>query len=175
MAFLSPPIKSLGPLQQPPPSAALAPNPFASTTPASNSPFAPAKDRALGSSVIGSDLTILGDRITVISQNRLQIDGDIRGDVTGKQITIGVDGSVIGTVSAEHVDVMGGVRGAIRARSVALHATCQVEGEILHQTLSVAEGANFDGHVRRPKDIAELVPNLDPNSYSSLVAYDPQT
>jgi len=119
----------------------------------------------MGTSVIGTDLTILGDKITIISQNKLQIDGDIRGDVTGKQVVIGEDGSVIGTVCAEQIEVRGGVRGAIRAATVVLHPTSEVEGDIFHQTLSISEGAQFDGRVRRAKDASEITPNLDVSSY----------
>jgi cytoskeletal protein CcmA (bactofilin family) len=118
----------------------------------------------MGTSVIGTDLTILGDKITIISQNRLQIDGDVRGDVNGKQVVIGEDGSVIGTVSAEQIEVRGGVRGAIRAQSVTLLPTAEVEGDIFHQTLAISEGAQFDGRVRRAKDASELKPMLDVNA-----------
>lgn len=133
-------------------------------TGATNNPFGPAS--TMGTSVIGTDLTILGEKITIISQNRLQIDGDVRGDVNGKQVIIGQDGSVIGTVSAEQIEVRGGVRGAIRAMSVTLQPTARVEGDIHHQTLSIAEGAEFDGRVRRPKDMSELKPVLDPAQIS---------
>jgi cytoskeletal protein CcmA (bactofilin family) len=128
-------------------------------------PFGASANAANGVSVIGTDLAILGERITIISQNRLQIDGDIRGDVSGKQVTIGPEGSVIGTVSAERIEVHGGVRGAIRAQSVQLHPSAHVDGEILHQTLTISEGAQFEGQVRRSRDGTELVPNLDANSY----------
>jgi cytoskeletal protein CcmA (bactofilin family) len=127
------------------------------------SPFGAAS--TMGTSVIGTDLTILGEKITIISQNRLQIDGDVRGDVSGKQVVIGEDGSVIGTVCAEQIEVRGGVRGAIKAQTVTLHPTAEVEGDIFHQTLSISEGAQFDGRVRRAKDIAEITPNLDVSSY----------
>ena len=129
------------------------------------SPFAPAT--TMGSSVIGTDLTILGEKITIISQNKLQIDGDVRGDVNGRQVIIGEDGSVIGTVSAESIEVRGGVRGAIRAQSVVLQPTAVVEGDVFHITLSIAEGAQFDGRVRRAKDAAELKPNLDVDSFGT--------
>ena len=132
------------------------------------SPFGPPS--TLGSSVIGTDLTIVGEKITIISQNKLQIDGDVRGDVNGKQVIIGEEGSVIGTVSAEQIDVRGGVRGAIRAVTVTLHPTAEVEGDITHQTLAISEGAQFDGRVRRAKDPGELKPNLDVNSYPSPAA-----
>jgi Integral membrane protein CcmA involved in cell shape determination len=119
----------------------------------------------MGTSVIGTDLTILGDKITIISQNRVQIDGDVRGDVNGKQVIIGDDGSVVGTVCAESIEVRGGIRGAIKAQSVTLHPTAVVEGDITHQTLAISEGAQFDGRVRRAKDATELKPNLDVNTF----------
>lgn len=139
------------------------------------STFEPAKSQELATSVIGTDLTILGDSITIISQNRLQIDGDIRGDVSGKQVTIGSAGSVTGTVSAEQIEVLGGVQGAIRARSVVLHPSSRVDGEIVHETLSISEGAQFDGRVRRSRDVSELAPNLDPSTFPSHKPRDTQS
>lgn len=130
-----------------------------------SSPFAPAA--TLGQSVIGTDLAILGQKITIVSQNKLQIDGDVRGDVHGKEVVIGEDGSVIGTVCAEAIEVRGGVRGAIKARSVMLHPTAEVEGDIFHQSLAISEGAQFDGRVRRAKDLAEVTPNLNVESYAT--------
>lgn len=130
------------------------------------SPFGPPAS-TMGQSVIGTDLTILGEKITIISQNRVQIDGDVRGDVNGKEVVIGEEGSVVGTVCAEHIEVRGGVRGAIRARAVSLHPTSEVDGDIFHQSLTISEGAQFDGRVRRAKDPHELQPNLDVNTFGS--------
>ena len=132
-----------------------------------NSPFAPAATAATGTSVIGTDLTILGENITIISQNKLQVDGDIRGNVHGKQVLITEEGSVIGTVCAEKVEVRGGVRGSIRGISVALHSSAQVEGDITHQKLAISEGAHFDGRVHKSNDTSELAPVLDPEMISS--------
>ena len=36
----------------------------------------------------------------------------------------------------------------------------RVEGDIVKQTLSIDEGAQFDGSVRRAKDISEVTPDL---------------
>jgi cytoskeletal protein CcmA (bactofilin family) len=132
-----------------------------------SSPFAPSANQTSGLSVIGTDLTILGQNIAIISQNKLQIDGDVRGDVVGKQVTISSEGSVIGTVSAEKIEVHGGIKGAIRASVVVVHPTAQVDADILHQSLSVAEGALLEGSLKKSKDPSELVPNLDPGSYAS--------
>ncbi len=147
-------------------SATASPTQSSSPTPSQqgrSSPFAQAA--VMTQSTIGTDLTILGEKITIISQNRLQIDGDVRGDINGRQVVIGEEGSVVGTISAEAIEVRGGVRGAIKAHSVTLTPTAQVEGDIYHIALSIAEGAQFDGRVRRAKDANELKPNLDVNSF----------
>jgi cytoskeletal protein CcmA (bactofilin family) len=117
--------------------------------------------------VIGNDLTLLGEKITIISQNKLQVDGHVRGNVHGKQVLITEHGSVVGTVCAESIEVRGAVRGAIRAVSVTLQASAQVEGDIMNQKLAISEGANFDGRVRRSNDTAELMPVLDPEAIAS--------
>jgi len=136
------------------------------TTTPRPSPFEPAANAASGTSVIGTDLTILGDKITIISQNKLQVDGDVRGNVHGKHVVITEEGSVVGMVSAEAIEVRGGVRGSIRAVSVKLEKSAQVEGDITHQKLSIAEGAEFDGSVRLSKNRDELMPVLDPDVIS---------
>lgn len=121
-----------------------------------------------GTSVIGTDLTIMGEKITIISQNKLTIDGDVHGDIHGRQVVIGEEGSVVGTVNAEAIEVRGGVKGAIRAATVTLHPTAQVEGDITHQTLAISEGAQFDGRVRRAKDPGDLKPNLDVSGFEEI-------
>ena len=37
-------------------------------------------------------------------------------------------------------------------------------GDITHQKLSIAEGAEFDGRVKLTKDASELMPELDPEA-----------
>ena len=125
---------------------------------------------AAGFSVIGNDLTILGEKITIISQNKIQVDGHVHGDVHGKQVVISKDGSVTGKICAEKIDVHGGVTGSIRALTVALHETAKVDGDIVHQTLSISEGAEFDGRVQRTKDKDELMPVLDAEAHASQTA-----
>ena len=148
-----------------PPQAKPGPTPLgAAAAPARSapSPFEKSSAASSGTSVIGTDLTILGDRITIISANKLQVDGDVRGNVHGKQVVITEEGSVVGMVCAEAIEVRGGVRGSIRAVTVKLQSSAQVEGDITHQKLSIAEGAEFDGRVRMTKDTNELMPILDP-------------
>ena len=125
-----------------------------------------------GTSVIGSDLTLLGQQITIISQNKLQVDGHVCGDVHGKHVIISKGGSVTGRVCAERIDVLGDVRGSIRALTITLHDTAQVEGDIVHQTLSISQGAVFDGRVQRAKDPNELMPILDADAIARQSSAD---
>jgi cytoskeletal protein CcmA (bactofilin family) len=124
------------------------------------------------SSVIGNDLTLLGENITIISKNKLQVDGHVRGNVHGRQVTISPGGSVTGRVCAERIEVRGGVRGSIRAVVVALHESAKVDGDIMHQKLSISEGAAFDGRVRLVKNQAELMPVLDAELVASQGVQD---
>ena len=118
-------------------------------------------------SIIGSDLVIMGEKITVITKARLLVDGEVRGDINGKEVIIGQSGKVTGTVAANAIEVHGHVYGAVRAQSVTLHATAHVDGDIFNQVLKISEGAVFDGRVRRAKDASELIPNLDPAAFAT--------
>lgn len=117
-------------------------------------------------SIISSDLSIVGQQITIITKGSLQVDGEVCADVHGKEIIIGETGKVTGTVVGERVCVKGEVNGAVRGVKVELQSKARVQGEVHHQTLAIAEGAHFDGRVRRPQDTKELMPILDPTAHS---------
>ena len=112
-------------------------------------------------SIIGNDLTIVGQGLRIISKGILQVDGDITGDVVGSEVIIGEKGRVTGVVSGESVIVRGEVAGTIRGLKVVLQTGAKVEGDVHHQVLSVEQGAFLDGRVRRAHDANELRPDLD--------------
>jgi cytoskeletal protein CcmA (bactofilin family) len=130
-------------------------------------PIATAATAVAGISVIGTDLTILGDGITIISQSTLQIDGHIRGNVHGRVVLINRGGSVTGEIWAERIELSGAVRGPIVAVNIALHDSARVEGDIMHQKLSISEGAEFDGRARLIKNASDLMPILDAAAIAS--------
>ena len=138
----------------------------ATLPPGATSPIPPAV-KAAGLSVIGTDLTILGDRITIISQSKLQIEGQIRGNVHGSVVLINKGGSVTGEIWAERIDVGGAVRGPIVAVNIALRDSARVEGDMMYQKLSISEGAEFDGRARLIKDASDLMPILDAAAIAS--------
>lgn len=112
-------------------------------------------------SVIGSDLSIEGQSITIRCQGLLTVNGDINADVHSKQLDVGREGNIVGSVSAENVEVYGKVSGAIHSARVVLHDTAEVEGDIHTQFLTIQEGASFDGRSRKVHDLAEVAPRLD--------------
>ena len=122
-----------------------------------------------GKSVISSDLKIIGQGgLKIISRGILQVDGEVEGDVAGKEIIIGETGQVTGTVAAERVIVRGTVLGAIRSMAVALQTSARVEGDIHHMSLVIEQGALFDGRCRRPSNASELQVDLVAYGQSDL-------
>jgi cytoskeletal protein CcmA (bactofilin family) len=117
-------------------------------------------------SIIGHDLTIMGERLVIITKGTLQIDGEVMGDLHGAEVIVGESGKVTGTICADNVAIRGKVSGTIKGRHVQLMDKCVVEGDVHHQSIAIAAGAHFDGRVRRPKDDAELTPNLDPQYHA---------
>lgn len=126
-------------------------------------------------SVIGRDLTILGDNISIVSREVLQIDGEVRGNVSGRRISIGAGGAVEGSVSAETVEIDGRVDGTVKAVAITLNASARVAGNLTHRVLVIAEGAEFEGNVRRAVNDADLQPDLAPTPGSAAAAPQPPT
>lgn len=124
-------------------------------------PSGPANDGAnTGISIIGRDLTIIGQGLRIISKGKIRVEGEIQGDVLGTEVIIGDVGKVTGVVSAETITVFGSIMGTIRGVRVLLESGAKVEGDVHHQTLSVDEGAQLEGRVRRTSDASELRPDL---------------
>jgi cytoskeletal protein CcmA (bactofilin family) len=118
-------------------------------------------------SVIGPDLAIVGQKITLVCQTSLVIAGEVSGDVHGDDVTVGETGKVTGTVSARNLSVHGEINGQLRAETVALYSTARINGDIMQKNLVIAEGAQFDGRVRSAKDASDWQPVLDADQHRS--------
>lgn len=100
-------------------------------------------------SVIGPDLTITGN---LISKGEVQVDGIVEGDIHGSHVVIGESATIQGGIIADEVVVRGHVVGTVRSKRVMLQSTSQVEGDIFHHSLSIEQGALFEGKSRRTTD-----------------------
>ena len=100
--------------------------------------------------VIASDMNILGNLLT---DGTADIDGRVEGNFKGDQIIIRGNGKIKGDITADSVHVYGEVKGLIKAKMVHLYATCRVEGIIMHESLSIEDGAFVDGKFKRTDKI----------------------
>ncbi len=97
-------------------------------------------------SILGADLIISGD---IKSDGDIQIDGRHEGNIIASKLTIGEQGSVVGSVKAKAIHVRGRVSGKISANIVELAATANVQADITQDQLTIANGAFFDGKCTR--------------------------
>ena len=97
-------------------------------------------------SVISADMNVLGN---IVSEGILDIDGRIEGNVRCHTVSVRPNGRVRGDVTADTVMIHGEVHGLVKARSVLLYATARVNGTIMHESLTIEDGAFVDGKFKR--------------------------
>ena len=105
-------------------------------------------------SSISSGLTIVGK---IIGHGALTIFGHVKGEVRASTIVIAEGAQIEGGVSAEEMTIGGNVKGIIQANRVKLNSGAVVEGDIYHRTLTIAEGARFEGMSRRGENPIDTI------------------
>ncbi|MBL4597231.1 MAG: polymer-forming cytoskeletal protein [Robiginitomaculum sp.] len=100
-------------------------------------------------SILSADLAITG---SITSDGEIQLDGSVEGDIRAGSITIGEKSVVKGEVVADTIIVRGKVLGKLRGRQIQLAATARVEGDITHSSLSMENGAFFEGQCHHASD-----------------------
>ncbi len=94
---------------------------------------------------ISSALKVTGQ---LESDEDIQIDGHIEGDIKARKVIIGAGATVKGTVSGDEVEVSGTVTGKVEAASVTLSKSARMSGDVVHKALQIEKGAYIDGHCR---------------------------
>ena len=92
--------------------------------------------------IIDAGLCIKGDLET---DGEVQVDGQIKGQVTCAHIIVGQEGGIFGDIKADEVVVRGRVKGTVRAKRVVLQQGAHIEGDIFHENLAIEDGARFQG------------------------------
>lgn len=111
-------------------------------------------------SILGPDISIFGQQLVLKTKGSLLIQGHIEGDVHGETVTVDEGANVKGVITARTIAIEGGVKGQLRGSNVILHEKAVVEADITQQRLTVADGAQFEGSVRKAKDDSEVMPDL---------------
>jgi cytoskeletal protein CcmA (bactofilin family) len=99
--------------------------------------------------VINEGLKLAGDRLSIVSEGKVEIDCEFEGDITGDEVVVSERGRVKGNIAGERVVVLGRIVGGIRSKTVVLMASAQVEGDIHHTSIAIEPGAEFQGRCRQ--------------------------
>lgn len=97
-------------------------------------------------STIGATMSVTGQ---VVCTGQARVFGRVEGELRVSDLLLGDSAQIEGNVIAQEVTVRGHVRGTIRAVRVRLEDGATVEGDIFHRSLSIEEGALFEGSSRR--------------------------
>ena len=108
-----------------------------------SNPYDTVKDRT---SILGPTIHFKGE---LSADEDLVINGTIEGSITHMQrLTIGREGTVHANVDAQLVIVEGTMQGDVHAaKSVAVAQTARMIGNITAPTVTIQEGAKFNGSV----------------------------
>jgi len=101
-------------------------------------------------SIIAAGVKIAGNMIT---DGEVQLDGEVVGNLTCKNITMGETGSITGNIVAEEAIVRGYVNGEVHARTVRLEKSARLEGDVYHLSLAVEAGAVITGQFRHSETV----------------------
>ena len=112
-------------------------------------------------SYIARDTTVEGNISTV---GEIHIEGELRGSVRAYTCLIDTDGQVNGGVSAQYVVVRGRVLGPITATHVTIQKGAHVEGNVVHEGLSIEHGAFVMGSITQ-NNLTDM--SASSNSYAA--------
>jgi cytoskeletal protein CcmA (bactofilin family) len=106
-------------------------------------------------SVFGPTLRFKGE---LRAQEDIKIEGRIEGSIHHQQrVVVGPKGEVVATVHAQSIDVDGKVQGDITARkSIKVSQSAVVRGNLRAPSVSINEGANFNGGVTMESNAGSL-------------------
>ena len=100
-------------------------------------------------SVLGSDVVITGN---VSASVDLQVDGKIEGDLKCANLVQGEASEIKGAVTADTAKLAGLVDGSIEAKTLIIHASARITGDVAYENLTIENGGQVDGKLthRRP-------------------------
>lgn len=122
---------------------------FSKTADPTSAPPRPAAGGGNASrSVLGPDLKITGE---VTCSGAVEVMGEIDGNLSADILTVGTEGRISGSVSANAVEVKGKLDGKVASDSFTMRASAQVQADVTYSTLVIESGAQIEGRFARPK------------------------
>lgn len=97
------------------------------------------------SSVIGQDMTIIGD---LSFKSKIQIDGRLQGNLSGTCLVLSESGRIVGDVATDSLICYGQIDGDLKVGKLFLKKTGVINGRVETSDLSVESGGRLNGEVR---------------------------
>lgn len=103
--------------------------------------------------IISAGTKLTGD---ITDGDVIHIDGHIEGDVSCKELVIGPQGSVKGTVEAKSVELYGELNGTLKVENLFIAGTAKFIGDSVYKTIAIEPGAVLVGKcdVSETKEVA---------------------
>jgi cytoskeletal protein CcmA (bactofilin family) len=117
-------------------------------TPESASPPSPgAAKMATGArhttfSILGADVVVTGN---IAASVDLHIDGKVEGDLKCANLVQGEASHIKGAVIADSAKLAGAVEGSIEAKTLVIHASARITGDVTYENVTIEQGAHVDG------------------------------
>lgn len=92
--------------------------------------------------VISVDLAVAGN---LESKGDIEIHGRVTGDVTGRDVLIGVTANVEGSIIADSIEVFGHVNGPVTAMTVTVRSGARIIGKITHNKITTENDTKIEG------------------------------
>ena len=112
-----------------------------------------------GVSIISKDTSIKGN---INSTGALEIEGDIKGDITGNIVTLRETSDVDGNIVAKVLNLKGKFNGILKSEKINISKTANIKGTLEYITLCVEEGAIIEADLKRVNDIKLDIKTIKP-------------
>lgn len=93
-------------------------------------------------SILGSDVVVTGN---ISASVDLHIDGKIQGDLKCANLVQGEASEIKGAIIADSAKLAGLVDGSIEAKSLIIHASARITGDVTYESVTIEQGAHVDG------------------------------
>jgi cytoskeletal protein CcmA (bactofilin family) len=93
-------------------------------------------------SILGADVVITGN---VSASVDLHIDGKIQGDLKCANLVQGEASEIKGSVVADTAKLAGTIDGSIEAKTLVIHASARITGDVTYESVTIEQGAHVDG------------------------------
>ena len=91
--------------------------------------------------VISSGSRIDG-RIT--SPSTISVSGFVKGELNASEVVIEKEGSVTGSIFAEHLIIIGNFEGEVSANKITIASTGSIKGDLSYKRVAIDDGAILD-------------------------------